>query len=179
MSKVTYRCSELKEMALESLHNKWNQACIVSLIYCAIQIVGIIISYQGEFGNAGSFFINLWDVINLLFTVLVLYVLSYGFEIFFLRFQRKEQVNTSAIFDGFKRYSDVVLTAILICIYIFLWALLLIIPCFIKSYSYRMTYFVMYANGLTKNKAIEERMRLMDGNKWKLFVLDLSFIGWI
>ena len=29
------------------------------------------------------------------------------------------------------------------------------------------------------NAAIEESMRLMEGNKWKLFKLLFSFIGWI
>ena len=36
----------------------------------------------------------------------------------------------------------------------------------------------MQDKGLTLNDAIEESMRLMKGNKWKLFVLILSFIGW-
>ena len=31
---------------------------------------------------------------------------------------------------------------------------------------------------LTSNEAIEESMRMMDGYKWKLFCLHLSFIGW-
>lgn len=31
---------------------------------------------------------------------------------------------------------------------------------------------------LAYNEAIEESMRLMQGNKWRLFVLDLSFLGW-
>lgn len=29
------------------------------------------------------------------------------------------------------------------------------------------------------NKAIGESIRLMDGHKWQLFVLDLSFLGWL
>lgn len=32
--------------------------------------------------------------------------------------------------------------------------------------------------GLTANEAITESRRIMDGNKWRLFCLDLSFLGW-
>lgn len=31
---------------------------------------------------------------------------------------------------------------------------------------------------LTANEAITESRRVMDGNKWRLFCLDLSFLGW-
>lgn len=31
---------------------------------------------------------------------------------------------------------------------------------------------------LTANEAITESRRIMDGNKWRLFCLDFSFIGW-
>ena len=31
---------------------------------------------------------------------------------------------------------------------------------------------------LSANDCITESRRMMDGNKWRLFCLDLSFIGW-
>ena len=31
---------------------------------------------------------------------------------------------------------------------------------------------------MTKEEAFAESKRMMDGQKWKAFVLDLSFIGW-
>jgi uncharacterized membrane protein len=31
---------------------------------------------------------------------------------------------------------------------------------------------------MTASQAIDESMRIMDGNKMNLFMLDLSFIGW-
>ena len=38
--------------------------------------------------------------------------------------------------------------------------------------------FMKYLLSLTANEAITESRRIMDGNKWRLFCLDFSFIGW-
>ena len=64
-------------------------------------------------------------------------------------------------------------------LYVALWALLLFIPGVVKAYSYAMTPYIMAEHpGLTANEAITESRRIMDGNKWRLFCLDLSFLGW-
>ena len=64
-------------------------------------------------------------------------------------------------------------------LYVALWSLLLFIPGVVKAYSYAMTPYIMAEHpGLTANEAITESRRIMDGNKWRLFCLDLSFLGW-
>ena len=68
---------------------------------------------------------------------------------------------------------------ILSTIYIFLWTLLLVIPGILKSYSYALTPYILVEHPeMSANEAIEESMRLMDGHKFDLFYLQLSFIGW-
>lgn len=60
-----------------------------------------------------------------------------------------------------------------------LWTLLFIIPGFVKAYEYRMIPYLLAENpDMTKEEAFAESKKLMAGNKWKAFVLDLSFIGW-
>ncbi len=60
-----------------------------------------------------------------------------------------------------------------------LWTLLLIIPGIIKEYSYAMTsYLIAEYDGMSPRKAMMLSMRMMDGHKWDLFDLQLSFIGW-
>jgi len=45
--------------------------------------------------------------------------------------------------------------------------------------DYAMTPYIMSEHpSLTANEAITESRRIMDGNKWRLFCLDFSFIGW-
>lgn len=61
----------------------------------------------------------------------------------------------------------------------FLWSLLFIIPGIIKAYEYRLVPYLLSQNdALTTNEAIAASRNIMNGNKWKAFVMDLSFIGW-
>lgn len=62
---------------------------------------------------------------------------------------------------------------------IFLWGLLFIIPGIYKSYEYRLVPYLLNENpDMDKEFALAESKRMMDGNKGKAFLLDLSFIGW-
>ena len=76
-------------------------------------------------------------------------------------------------------YVNCVKAMILRDVFTTLWMLLLIIPGIIKSYEYRMIPYLVADNPeMTWKEAFAESKRLMRGNKWKAFVLDLSFIGW-
>jgi len=64
--------------------------------------------------------------------------------------------------------------------FVFLWTLLLIIPGIIASYSYAMVPYLMAEfPDLSVMDALRESKRLMQGNKWRLFCMEISFIGWI
>ena len=61
----------------------------------------------------------------------------------------------------------------------FLWSLLLVIPGIIKAYEYRMIPYILSENPeISRQRAFEISKRMMMGNKWNTFVLDLSFLGW-
>ncbi len=62
---------------------------------------------------------------------------------------------------------------------IFLWSLLLIVPGIIKMYEYYMVPYILTENPDMDHKAAMQMSRdMMEGNKWKTFVLGLSFILW-
>ena len=64
-------------------------------------------------------------------------------------------------------------------LYLVLWSLLFIIPGIVKSYEYRMIpYLLADTPGLTTKEAFARSKELMRGQKWRTFVLDLSFLGW-
>ena len=85
--------------------------------------------------------------------------------------------NIVYVFDS--HYKNIVKTAFLTDLFIWLWSLLFIVPGIIKSYSYRLVPYIMSENPeMNFRDAQAESARLMKGNKWKSFVLDLSFIGW-
>ncbi|MGI6325576.1 MAG: DUF975 family protein [Saccharofermentanales bacterium] len=68
--------------------------------------------------------------------------------------------------------------AALILVVVFL-ALLLAIPAFVKMYSYRMVPWILADNPrIGYDRALKLSMALTQGQRWNIFVLDLSFLGW-
>ena len=65
-------------------------------------------------------------------------------------------------------------------LFLFFWAFLFIIPAIVKSYSYMMVPFILAEHPeISGTDAISLSRRMMDGEKWKAFVLGLSFLGWV
>lgn len=105
--------------------------------------------------------------------------LEVGINRFFVR-NLNEQPGIKEICYAFDHgYMNCVKTLFFRDLFVFLWSLLFLIPGIIKSYEYRM---IPYILGETPNIPKEEAFALsramMTGNKWKAFVLDLSFLGW-
>ena len=60
------------------------------------------------------------------------------------------------------------------------WSLLFIIPGIVKAYEYRMIPYLLAENPeMSKEEAFAISKQMMSGQKWRTFVLDLSFFGWI
>lgn len=60
-----------------------------------------------------------------------------------------------------------------------LWSLLFVIPGIIKHYEYLMIPYILAENpGMDRQEVFAISKRMMMGQKWNVFVLDLSFIGW-
>ncbi len=63
--------------------------------------------------------------------------------------------------------------------YVFLWSLLFVIPGIIKTYEYMMIPYILAENpDIDSKEAFAMSKQMMTGNKWKAFVLQLSFLGW-
>lgn len=76
-------------------------------------------------------------------------------------------------------YKNIVKVMFFRDLYTVLWTLLFIIPGIVKSYEYQMIPYLLAENPqMTKEQAFAESKRMMTGQKWRAFVLDLSFLGW-
>ena len=102
-----------------------------------------------------------------------------GYAKFNLNLIDKKPATFSNLFSQFDRIGAGFCMNFLINLYTFLWSLLFIFPGIVKSYSYAMTPYILLEHPeMTATEAITESRRIMNGNKWKLFSLRLSFIGW-
>lgn len=115
----------------------------------------------------------------ILLDVFIFNSLEVGCKKYYLRnLNEPAQVgNIGYAFDN--NYKNITKTMFFRDLFTVLWTLLFIIPGIVKSYEYQMIPYLLADNPqMTKEQAFEESKRMMQGQKWKAFVLDLSFIGW-
>lgn len=102
-----------------------------------------------------------------------------GIVMFSLKFKRGEKSGVTLLFEGFKYFGSTVGLYFWYCLWVFLWTLLLIIPGIIKAISYAMCYYIMADNPhIGIRNALNLSKKMTKGYKGKLFILQLSFIGW-
>lgn len=107
-------------------------------------------------------------------------VVGVGYSRFTLQLVDGNDAGFENLFQYFPYWKNAVCTRLLKGLYVFLWTLLLIIPGIIASYSYAMTEYILAEHPeLTAGEAIAASKEMMYGNRWRLFCLQLSFIGWV
>lgn len=108
--------------------------------------------------------------------------LGVGVAFIFLGLARgRNEVKIEEIFTvGFsEQFGRNLVLGLLMGIFVALWSLLLVVPGIIKGYSYRMAYYIANDHPeYTWRQCLDESIKMTNGHKMELFVLDLSFIGW-
>lgn len=162
---MTMRAKDIRQFAWQSLSGKWGVCVVIFLIY------ELIIAGCGGLSVAGIGVILLFAITG---------PLTLGTTKVSLQVVKGGTPEITALFDGFKDFTRSLVLYLTNELLIFAWSLLFIIPGIIKSYAYSMSYFILLDHPeLTANEARKKSMELMDGNKWRLFCLQFSFIGWI
>ncbi len=106
-------------------------------------------------------------------------VVEVGYFRFNLELADGREGSFEQLFRYFPSWKNAVCTRLLKGLYICLWSLLLIIPGIIASYSYAMTGYILAERPqLSAKEALEASKQMMKGNRWRLFCLQLSFLGW-
>lgn len=198
--------SDFRRKAREALSGRWALAVGTGLV--AVLLGGTSrgggSSGRGASSSSGNSrridlndvfdFINsdIGKVVIPIISAIVAILLIYGLVIFFLgasvelgycRFNLNLINNTnpqfSDLFSRFNIFWKALGLRLLTSLFILLWSLLLIIPGIIASFRYAMAPYIMAENpeiGITE--AINRSKEMMHGNKWRLFCLGISFIGW-
>ena len=155
--------AEYRKEARDNLKGNWGTAILVCLIVALVTDGLSMVPVVGWFLStlfAGQFIV--------------------GELIYFIKLNRKQDAGVGSIFQDFgKNWIDNFLTYLLQQAYTILWMFLFIVPGLVKMYSYSMTMYLKSQNPqMGHNEAITLSRKLMDGNKYRLFCLHFSFIGW-
>ena len=126
----------------------------------------------GSAGLLGTFVYVLASLID--------WVLGAGFVLYCMAVRRGERAEYLTLFDGFSFVGKAIALNIVLYILIFLWSLLFIIPGVIAGYRYRFALYNLYENpdiGILEAISMSKRQTM--GYKGQLFLLDLSYVGWV
>jgi uncharacterized membrane protein len=193
--------ADFKLRAREALRGKWKLAVCVGLV---ASLLGASTATSFEFTSnldfsdsgikinpdaVGAEFVKILAIILLAAAPFMLAmtclsfslgcIIDIGYSRFNLRLIDNEESSFNDLFAYFPKWKTAVVAGLLKFVYIFLWSLLFIVPGVIASLNYAMTSFIIAENdGISAGEALEESKELMYGNRWKLFCLHFSFIGW-
>lgn len=145
----------------------------------AIKIADAVKSFNFNQAGLGINF-SAMAMISIIFTIIIANPLIVAGKRYFLKARKKVNIKISVLGEVFKRKSwlNVSIIMLLKNIYNFLWYLTLI-GGVIKIYEYMMIPYILAENPkIERKKAFKLSKQMMKGNKWKAFVLDVSFIGW-
>lgn len=102
-----------------------------------------------------------------------------GCKRFFTRNLNQKASISEITFAFDNNYLNNVKTTFFRDLYTMLWTLLFIIPGIVKNYEYRMIPYILADHPeMTMKDVFAKSKEMMKGQKWRAFVLDLSFIGW-
>lgn len=190
---------DFRALARQALSGKWALAVLTGLVAA---ILGGTIG-SGEAGDTVSSRANdvvqdygwRWDIPEFVYTILFIlaslftvYVIvclifggavKLGYAKFNLALVDHKEAKIQDLFSQFDRFGSGFLLNLLTFVFVLLWTLLLIIPGIIAAFSYSMAPYILYENpGMRPYDALRASKELMKGNKWRLFCLGFSFIGW-
>lgn len=126
----------------------------------------------------------MYIVLAAIVMAVVFFILGSIIEIGYSRFNldlidRQKEPELGTLFGYFAHWKTTVMANLLKTVYVFLWSLLFIIPGIIASYSYAMTGYILAEHPeMVPSEALERSKEMMSGNRWRLFCLQFSFIGW-
>lgn len=167
--------SDIKSSARALLKGRWTEAVLTAIIPT---IFGILFYYNTRDGQSTSMIFEILQ--GLLIT---------GMTFGFMNLARNQQYILRPfheIASPFQReyFKNLLFIKLWKYLFISLWTLLFIIPGIVKSYSYSQAELLYkdYVDATGEQPdarmMIQESMRIMDGYKGALFLLDLSFLGW-
>lgn len=179
---------DYKNEALAALRGRWPQAVLAFLAYLALALL-FTLPYEAKSLQLREDPTNLdlasgvviWYLFLLIGGIFAMGPLVVGLANCYktLLVDNDDRMVANEFKVGFGNYLHHVWGYVLSRIFIFLWALLLVVPGIIKSLSYSMTNYILVDRPeLSANEAINLSKEMMFGHKYDLFYLYLSFAGW-
>lgn len=187
----------IRKASRQVLRGSWKKMSIITLIVMAVYTIPTLIIQGAGMKNVSSLDMAKWleegnyEAINSMnagsslsniFALLIMGPLMISLTMVFIRLvnmRNSDNITYSMAFDGFKIYGRSLGLYLYMFLFTFLWSLLFVIPGIIAALRYSQAPYIMVEHPEKSiPECVNDSKTMMNGNKMKLFCLDLSFIGW-
>lgn len=171
---------EMKNAAKNVLSGRWKTVIAVTLVYilitAAIQ-VAIYIAFPYRAHHRFTLIYNIASFASIIITA----PLQIGFLKYYIKFiNTNGEADIEELFSGFNIAGKAILLYFWVLLWTCLWMLLLVIPGLIKYISYSQSFYILAENPeISVRQAMRTSIEMTDGFKLDMFVMYLSFIGWL
>lgn len=200
------KAKDYKETARKALKGRWTKAGLIGILACLLgadmqgafvlrvsleniqkgknmRTMQMYLATLPE--DTGNLVLTVSMFLGSLFLVILIAQLviggaaTLGYAKYNLNLIDGHKARCNDIVSQFHRLGTAFHLYILRALYIFLWSLLLIVPGIIAAYRYAMAPYILCENpGMGAGEAVKNSKAMMEGKKWKLFCLEISFFGW-
>lgn len=182
-STADFTCKEIRADARKSLKGKWGTSVGITVVFVAISIViSLVANWLAVMSNSG-YLLGLFFGLNILWFLVSIFVtspLTIGFTYSFIKLSDGATTEPKDLFSKFNLIFKSTGMMVMMYLKVLVWSLLFIIPGFVASFNYSMAPFIMAEDeGVGAYESIDISKKMMKGYKGKLFLLMLSFIGWM
>lgn len=197
---MQYSASDFRAMAREKLSGKWKTAILITLLASILgAATTVALEIELKFESGRGIVVTLFEeyaftllkegpisgmlaVVALVWGIFILVIggaMTLGYFQFFQNLVRKEEAEVNTLFVHKEKLWHGFCINFLQGLYIVLWTLCFIIPGIMAAYSYGMAHFIANDHPeMSASEVLTASKVMMDGNRWRLFCLEISFIGW-
>lgn len=188
---------ECRNAGLTILRGHWKKAMLASFITTLFGVgvvstfttvssddVKTVISFVKDFNYYWSLSkgITILLVGIIAFETISLFVggaVRLGYAQFNINLADGKPVSLCDVFSKMNRLWSGLCLRVMMALYTFFWSLFFLIPGIIKALSYAMAPYILAEDPeKTPGEAITDSQTIMVGEKWRLFCLSFSFLGW-
>ena len=186
---------QFKQQAKLRLRKSWTLPVVITLIFYVMFFIINKDSFQFDLPDftsienfSYSYSFNLVpkdDAIPLSWTTsiinqILLGIFSIAFAKFFLDMRNKNPIEFQDFLNALSLWLKGILSHLWFMLWIILWSFLFFIPGIIKAFSYsQMKYILAEFPDVSIPEAMKISMKITKGYKWDLFIMYLSFLGWM
>ena len=196
---MQYTASDFRTMAREVLKGKWTTAIVLTVLASVLGVATATLDVELKFESETGMVVNVleqWSftllqpgrittilaVLSVIWAIILLIIggaMTLGYYQFHQNLARGEEAEVSTLFVHKDKLWHGFCINFWQLLYIFLWTICFIIPGIVAAYSYSMAHYIANDHPeMTARETIAASKEMMKGNRWRLFCLEISFIGW-